>query len=371
MALTREENEELTQVERGTPGGELLRRYWHPIAVAAELTPERPKKRVRLLGEDLVIYRHPEGGFGLVREQCLHRGASLYYGFLEDGGIRGPYHGWLCDKTGRCLEQPFEPEQSMLKHAIRLPAYPVEKVRGLLFAYLGPLPAPVIPPWDVFAREDGTHQIEIHPVLNCNWLQMQETNLDPTHNTYLHNKTAYVLGLRSDWKFRPISLDFEVIEWGVMKRRTFGGDAGYKEEGHPAIFPNVLRHSSGSGPIDLHFRVPIDDTHTRTFWLGFDPSPDGSVVEEADDPPYEYIELKDEEGYFHMRSFSSQDSMAWETQGPVRDRSVEHLATGDKGVALWRQLLKENIEKVKRGEDPMGVIRDPHKYQIISFSASK
>lgn len=371
MALTREENEELTQVERGTPGGELLRRYWHPIAVAAELTPERPKKRVRLLGEDLLIYRDPQGGYGLVAEQCLHRGASLYYGFLEDGGIRCPYHGWLYDKTGHCLAQPFEPEQSMLRHAIRLPAYPVEKVRGLLFAYLGPLPAPVIPPWDVFAREDGTHQIEVHPVLNCNWLQMQETNLDPTHNTYLHNKTAYVLGLRSDWKFRPIALDFEVIEWGVIKRRTFGGDTGYKEEGHPAIFPNVLRHSSGWGPIDLHFRVPIDATHTQTFWLGFDPSPDGSVVEEADDPPHTYIELKDEEGYFHMRSFSSQDSMAWETQGPVRDRSVEHLGTGDKGVALWRQLLKENIEKVKRGEDPMGVIRDPHKYQIISFSASK
>jgi len=369
--LTKEENAELTQVGPGTPGGDLLRRYWHPTAVAAELTDERPKKRVRLLGEDLVLFREPDGSYGIMAEKCSHRGCSLYYGFLEDGGLRCAYHGWLYDRAGKILEQPFEPAESMLKHTVRHPAYPVQKVRGLLFAYLGPLPAPLIPPWDVLVREDGAHQIEVHPVLDCNWLQVQETNVDPTHNTYLHQKTGYLVGMRKSWEFRPIDLEFEVIEWGVLKRRTFGGGDGYKEEGHPAIFPNVLRHSSGWGPIDLHWRTPIDDTHTRTFWLGFEPSADGSIVEEADDPPATFIELKDDEGFFHMRSFPSQDSMAWETQGPVRDRSIEHLGASDKGVAVWRQLLKEQIDKVRRGEEPMGILRDPDKYRIIEFSTSK
>src|SRR5438105_1119354 len=134
--LTPELNERLTRVGPGTPCGELLRRYWHPISVAAELTPERPKKRVRLLGEDLVLFREADGGYGLMAEHCSHRGCSLYYGFLEDGGLRCPYHGWLYERSGRILEQPFEPAESMLKHVVRQAAYPMQRIAGLLFAYL-------------------------------------------------------------------------------------------------------------------------------------------------------------------------------------------------------------------------------------------
>jgi len=369
--LTKEENEELTQVQKGTPGGEFLRRYWHPIAVAAELTSERPKKRVRILAEDLVLFRDANGQYGLVAEQCSHRGCSLYYGFLEDGCIRCAYHGWMYDKQGKLIETPFEPEQSLLKHTLHHPAYPVIKVRGLLFAYMGPLPAPVLPPWDVIVREDGNHVIGVHGVLNCNWVQMFETNVDPTHNTFLHGKWGYLLGMRDNWKFRPIDLEFERFEWGIMKRREFGGEDGYKEEGHPILMPNILRHSSGHGPIDLQWRTPIDDTHTQSFTLDFLPSADGSIVESSEDPPWVLEELKDEEGYFHMHSFPSQDSMAWETQSPIRDRAIERLGHSDKGVVMLRQLLKEQIDRVKRGEDPLGVIREPNKYQIIAFSASK
>jgi len=369
--LTKEENDELTRVGAGTPGGELLRRYWHPIAVAEQLTPERPKKRIRLLGEDLVLFRDQAGKHGLVREECPHRGASLLYGFLDDGNIRCAYHGWMYDKTGRCVEQPFEPAQSMLKHTVRIPAYPVEKVHGLLFAYLGPLPAPLIPPWDVLAREDGTRKLAVHPVLEANWLQVQETNLDPTHNTFLHQRVRAV-NEGQPWSFVPIEeLDFEVCEWGIVKRREFGGDDPYREEGHPALFPNVLRHSAPyNGSIDIYWRTPLDDTHTQSFWMSFKPSADGSVVEENDDPPVDYPLMKDDEGFFHMQSTPSQDSMAWETQGPLRDRSRERLGASDKGVVLWRQLLKEQIEKVKRGEDPMGVIRAPT-HEIIHFALER
>ncbi|HEY3117313.1 MAG TPA: aromatic ring-hydroxylating dioxygenase subunit alpha [Chloroflexota bacterium] len=400
MVLTQTENEEMTQVGPGTPGGEFLRRYWHPISVAADLTPERPKKRVRIMGEDLVLFRTPvetaltppspaaarEGvvaapwtvageasdvTYGLVKEQCSHRGCSLYYGFLEDGNIRCAYHGWMYDKQGKIVETPFEPEQSLLKHTLRHPAYPVIKVRGLLFAYMGPAPAPILPPWDVLARRDGTHEIGVHAVLNANWLQMFETNVDPTHNTFLHSKWGFLVGMRKEFKFVPIELEFERFEFGIVKRREFGGDEAYKEEGHPILLPNVLRHSSGHGPIDLQWRTPIDDTHTQTFTLDFRPSKDGSIADSSDDPPWKFDALKDEEGYFTMKSFPSQDSMAWETQGPIRDRSLEHLGMSDKGVAMLRELLKEQIDKVKRGEEPMGVLRDPEEYDIISFSASK
>src|SRR5712692_8510507 len=126
--LTQEQNEQLTRVGPGTPMGELLRRYWQPVCAAAELTLERPKKRVGMLGEDLVVFRQADGGYGLIGEHCSHRGASLYYGFVESEGIRCPYHGWLYDPAGRCLEMPFEPAQSMMKLTLRHPAYPVEKL---------------------------------------------------------------------------------------------------------------------------------------------------------------------------------------------------------------------------------------------------
>src|SRR5437762_670949 len=142
--LTPEQNERLSRVGPGTPGGELLRRYWHPIIPAAELTAEKPKKRIRLLGEDLVIYRGADGSYGCVAEHCAHRGCSLYYGFIEDAALRCPYHGWLWSADGNCLEQPFEPEQSMLKHTVRLAAYQVQRMAGLLFVYMGPAPAPLL-----------------------------------------------------------------------------------------------------------------------------------------------------------------------------------------------------------------------------------
>jgi 5,5'-dehydrodivanillate O-demethylase len=125
--LTQEENELLTRVGPGTPGGELLRRYWHVVAAASELTEEKPKKKIKVLGEDLVLYRDRRGNYGLVAEHCAHRGASLYYGFVEEDGIRCAYHGWKYDACGKCLEQPFESPEAGFKEKISQPAYPVEK----------------------------------------------------------------------------------------------------------------------------------------------------------------------------------------------------------------------------------------------------
>jgi 5,5'-dehydrodivanillate O-demethylase len=158
MVLTKEENEILTRVGPGTPGGELLRRYWMPVAVAAELTPEEPTRFVRLLGEDLVLFRDTTGRVGLLADRCAHRGASLCYGRVEERGISCPYHGWLYDTDGKILETPPERNEAIMR-TVRQPSYPVRKYVGLYWAYLGPTPIPELPPYDTLVRRDGKRKL--------------------------------------------------------------------------------------------------------------------------------------------------------------------------------------------------------------------
>src|SRR5439155_9662965 len=219
---------------------------WHPIAGARELTEERPKMRLRILGEDLVLYKAPDGSYGLVAEQCSHRGASLYYGFLEDGCIRCPYHGWLYDAQGKCVEQPFEPRQSMMKYTIRHPAYPVEALGGLVFAYLGPADRkPLLPRWDILTREDGTRRLEIRPVLQANWLQPMENSVDGTHIYFLHENYATLArasGTGQTVRTRPLDrYGFRRFEWGILKSWYYGDDKQTQYLGRPSIFPNMQR----------------------------------------------------------------------------------------------------------------------------------
>src|SRR5437867_7670636 len=166
MVLTREENDLLTRVGPGTPAGELLRRYWFPIAFASELTEEQPTKFVRILCEDLVLFRDKAGRYGLMQDHCVHRGASLLYGRVEERGIACAYHGWLYDTQGNCLETPAVPADSKFCLTVKARAYPVQKLVGLLWAYLGPEPAPLIPPYDVWVRKDGTHRMGERPQLD-------------------------------------------------------------------------------------------------------------------------------------------------------------------------------------------------------------
>src|SRR5713226_2550503 len=140
--VTAEENELLTRIGPGTPMGELMRRYWHPVAVARELTHEIPTKFVRVLGEDLVLFLDKSGNTGLIQDHCAHRGASLLYGRVEERGISCAYHGWLYDTDGNCLETPAEPAGSMFHLTVKVRAYPVMRMAGIYFAYLGPQPVP-------------------------------------------------------------------------------------------------------------------------------------------------------------------------------------------------------------------------------------
>src|SRR6266581_232399 len=188
--LTKEENERLTKVGPGTPGGELLRRYWHPIAVAQELTDEQPTRFVRILGEDLVLFRDRRGQVGLIQDHCAHRGASLLYGRVEERGISCAYHGWLYDTAGNCLETPAEPADSKFYLTVKIKAYPVQKWLGLYWTYMGPMPAPPITKFDVWARKDGTHRVSVQPRLDCNWFQAMEKSVDPAHLPILHQETS-------------------------------------------------------------------------------------------------------------------------------------------------------------------------------------
>ena len=360
--LTAEENEYLTRVGPGTPAGELLRRYWHPVAIAADLTQESPTKFVRILGEALVLFVTPEGEAGLLNDRCAHRGASLSYGRVEARGIACAYHGWLYDTKGNCLETPAEPAGSSFCLTVKQKAYPVQKLAGLYWAYLGPAPAPIIPKYDVWARTDGWHWLRALPQLDCNWLQAMENSVDTAHLHVLHQELV-TDGFTVESTTRGtidnlVKYEMEEFEHGILKRRYFRDG---KVEEHPLLFPTVLRQANRT-----QIRVPIDDTHTWIVYVHFVPDT-ADARSNKDEVPVSYRKpFKNPLGVrhpftkFRMDEVDAQDFMAWETQGPILDRTRERLAGSDRGVVMYREMLKREIEKVQRGLEPMNVFRDPN-----------
>jgi 5,5'-dehydrodivanillate O-demethylase oxygenase subunit len=393
------ENEMLTRVGRGTPAGELLRRYWHPVCATAEFTDENPIKRFRLLGEDLVAFRLPlQDGesryrYGVVAERCSHRLASLAYGRVEADGIRCPYHGWKYGTDGTCLETPPEPKEWAYKNEIRHTSYPTEKLGGLLWTYMGPQPVPLVPRWDVLVREDGKRFIFKESIMDCNWLQAMENSVDPSHLYWLHGyrygagtRVRYGSGSRDPLYDRKAQYEekheFILFEHGILKRRITSKG---KDE-HPLLFPNILRNlTGGPRPIgesqektfrhDLQIRVPLDDTHTRVYRVNFVPNAtDRSPADQ--DVPFEIRQLKYNQTLspmeldtprYDISITGAQDSMAWETQGAITDRAQEHLGHGDRGLVVLRKLLREQIEIVQQGGQPMNVFRDPEKNTRIDL----
>src|SRR5919199_1606812 len=363
--LTKELNERLTRVGPGTPMGNLLRHYWYPIARTPELD-EEPVLAVTLLGENLALYRTDSGKLGLVSQRCPHRGASLAYGIPEDEGLRCPYHGWRFDQTGQCNEQPAEPPDSTFKDRIKIPAYPVQELGGLVWAYLGPEPVPLLPRWDILVRDDLERSIGVTH-LPINFLQAMENSMDPIHFEWLH--AVYGNYVRKRQGKTPVmtprkheQIAFDVFDYGIYKRRLLEGEDPETSDdwttGHPVLFPYILAVGDQGRP-SLQIRVPVDDAHTLHYWYR-------TTVRAPGAPPQATVELWDE-AYVHpngrlvTETIPGQDMMAWVTQGPISDRTTERLGTSDRGIILYRSLLLEQIEKVERGEDPLGVIRDPAK----------
>lgn len=373
--LSERQNETLTRVGPGTPMGALLRRYWHPIAPSSSVAV-RGTRDVRILGEDLVLYRTESGSLGLIQEKCPHRGASFCYGIVEADGIRCPYHGWRFDFEGACVELPPEPKETKLLGRVRATAYPVEELGGLVFAYLGPSPAPELPRWDALVWDNALRDIG-QATLPCNWLQIMENSVDPYHTEWLHGhhlshvkeKQGGETKLR--YKKPHAKVGFDVFEYGIIKRRMLEGGSEEDDDwkiGHPLLFPCALRVGE-HGRHRIQYRVPIDDTHTWHVWYSCYRFDGVTMPPQLVIPTYD-VAWRDGNGFI-VDFVDGGDIMAWVTQGPIADRSTEILGSSDKGIALYRRLLFEQLDRIEAGEDPLGVIRDGSANGIIELPQEK
>jgi 5,5'-dehydrodivanillate O-demethylase len=379
--LTAHENETLTRVGPGTPMGGLLRRYWYPVAALAELEG-RWTHRVRLLGEDLVLFKDRTGKFGLIGEFCPHRRASLAYGIPTEDGIRCPYHGWKFDGAGHCPEQPNEPEGSNFKDKIATAGYPVQELGGMLWAYLGPAPAPLLPRFDGYVAEGAIRMIGSTEVA-CNWLQIMENSVDPVHTEWLHGKLQEFVEEKRGGTYaisrHHLKIAFAEFEFGIYKRRLLEGqslDADDWTVGHPILFPHTLAVGSAAPDYRMYafqIRVPMDDTRTMHYWYTAFVPPPGAVVpaQLLEEVPFYHVPCVGADGEYILDMIDAQDVMAWETQGPIALRHLEKLGTTDMGVILLRNVLKRELQKVAEGLDPMGVIRDPSKAGVIELPLEK
>ena len=382
---TREENILMTRTGPGEPGGELMRRYWHPVALSEELT-DRPLP-VRVLSENLVLFRDAEGKPGLLEILCPHRRADLSYGRVENNGLRCLYHGWLFDKSGRCLEQPAEPDDSAYKDEVRQKAYPCVEVGGMVLAYMGPGEAPQVPNFHFLrAPEKNFYATKVYH--HCNWLQGNEGNLDPQHLSILHKlggggdgrggRQAEMYKITAAQK-RP-KIEVEKTRFGIRMHTT--RDAG---EGKTYlrttsyVLPNIGFFAGEGGGYgagySVHWHVPIDDEHHWRYDIYYEPAgvDRARIMEKMGSemgPNYTPVRslanrfMQDREemktGSFAGMGtwFPSHDLFAVETPGAIHDRSKEHLATSDIAVVAGRRALLNAIEDVRAGREPPLVLRD-------------
>jgi 5,5'-dehydrodivanillate O-demethylase len=363
MKMTPDENERLTRVGPGTPAGEMLRRYWWPVWFSEDLH-DKPVP-VRLLGEDLVLFRQGDGQAGLLDRHCPHRGASLELGRVEEDGLRCCYHGWKFAADGHCLDMPAEPAGSPLINEVRQDAYAVQEVAGLVFACIGPDPVPEFPRYDLLFAE-GVERNLGATLDHCNWLQRAENGVDQLHAGILHAAG-----------YPELALKRAEIEW---TREWYGVRAAYSVAGGQGKVSHCLLPANNryfGARVDdrpsqnMHFRVPVDDEKTLTFSIRAYESEDGadrvisSGLRVKERGVYELVE----DGWFGIAS-RDQDRAAQESQGIIADRTREILGTSDRGVVLFRRMVMDAIDAVERGEDPPGVVREKQS-ELIIFDASQ
>jgi 5,5'-dehydrodivanillate O-demethylase oxygenase subunit len=366
--LEQERNDMLMDVGAETPMGKLLRRYWMPIGAASEFE-DKTTKPVRLMGEDLVLYKDKSGTFGLIDRHCPHRRADLSYGYVEECGLRCNYHGWLFDEKGDCIGQPYEdtadPEQK-LRETIKIANYPVEEKGGLLWAYLGPKPVPLVPNFEPFTWKNGFVQI-VMTEIPCNWLQCQENSCDPVHFEWMHaNWSTRLADKGGDYAPTHLELEFEEFEWGISYKRVREDT----DKNHPlwtigrhCLWPNALYTGD-----HFEWRVPIDDENTLSVGWFFSRVPNDREPFVQDSIPHWYGPLEDEEtGRWLTSHVMNQDFVAWVGQGTRADRTKENLGRSDRGVAMIRKRFLDDIKRIENGEDPKGIVRDEKLNECISF----
>jgi phenylpropionate dioxygenase-like ring-hydroxylating dioxygenase large terminal subunit len=366
--------------------GEVMRRYWQPVGLSSDVTAAGKPKEIRVMGEELVLFRDDNGKPGLLGLHCSHRLTSLAYGRVEDGGIRCPFHGWLYDVGGKCLEQPAEPEPFCER--IRHLSYPCEESGGLIFAYMGPEEKkPLLPRYEVLVRKDGTRKAGSYKI-NSNFLQNLEGALDTAHASFLHVDHWSTMK-REILAMPKRTIEFTETDYGIwQKSMTHLSVAAHGRMlpiyGHffmPAGFMRIAESPTGKSPVQKFqsWYVPADDTHTVRYQVAFTPL-------DKEGRPYiwkteeEHIPPGPENDYFRnydavdtisgipvnapgtaIKGFLSQDSMVNETQGLIADRKDEHLGAMDKILTALRVSYLLAVDEVRRGRDPKHILRDPKK----------
>ena len=389
--LSREDNERLTRVGPGTPMGELMRRYWHPVATSEQLPePDCAPLRVKLLGERYVLFRDTEGRAGLLDELCMHRGASLAIGRVEEGGIRCLYHGWKFAVDGTILETPNHAD-CRYRERMKAPAYPVMEQSGLIWAYVGPKEHQ--PPFRSFASDLAAEEnrVVLRVNVKANYLQMWEGGLDSSHVSVLHTNQA-----RPSWA-RAAGVEVEVPSFTEMNdtapkfeiedtwfgyhyaaTRVVGDDRGGEATRNIRIVPAIMPHGRIiPGPMNDFYvwETPDDDYTTSTFISAWSDQPFTREyllqILGLHDPRF-YDEktgdflvswdngfLQDREGmrtnWTGFQGIEVEDAVTALSYGPLFDRSKENLVTADMAVVRLRRRMLENIRRMEAGETPMGV----------------
>lgn len=404
------QNELITRIGPGTPCGELLRRYWQPAALLDEFNPaldpamqERPLKAVRLLGQDLVLFRDGAGvdaKWGLLDRDCPHRGADLKFARHEADGIRCPFHGWKFAADGRCLETPAEPMGSTLCQRVRQRSYPVRVRSGVVFAYLGPEGStpPELPAFDCFMAP-ATHSFAFKGLWHCNWLQAVEVGIDPAHPSFLHRmlddgdgseagtfgrqfRAASVGAVHGQrWPMTRVMREFcspeirhEEVAPGLTRLTTLrliDDELTHVRVTH-SVFPQTFVIPLSETVTITQMHVPVDDTHT--YWYSFFTSFASPLDKEtmrrqrlAGVSLPDYVPRKgrhDDWGFnaeeqrtrtylgLGEEDINLHDQWAVESMGAVQDRTREHLGSSDKVIMANRRLLLKAIEAVQAGGTP-------------------
>jgi phthalate 4,5-dioxygenase oxygenase subunit len=389
--ITQGENDALTQSGPGTPCGEMMRRYWQPVALCEELPSGSAPLKVRILGEELVLFRDDQGRPGLIGLHCSHRGTDLSYGRIENGGLRCLYHGWLYDVCGHVLEQPGEPGGGANRHQIKHRAHPCEERAGVVFTYMGPGDPPLLPNYEFLTVPEPQRHVT-KTFYSCNYLQGNEGNIDPVHLSFLHQHLSEgrpslqrIVGgsgetdntlLRRD--IAP-TIEVELTDYGlrICTLRDTDRDTRYLRITN-FIMPNLAAFGGstvGEG-YAVHWHVPIDDqTHWKYIFMfnrkrpitqdlrdknRADLSPEYRLARNAVNRYQQDRTSMTKQSFTGMGfNFQSHDAFATESQGPIQDRSAENLVTSDKAIIAARKLIVNAINDVKAGRDPMHVVRDP------------
>lgn len=396
MLISRELNETLTRAGPGTEAGGVLRCYWQPAALADEVSGNRPVVPVRLLGEDLVLFRDGRGALGLIGRACPHRGADLCFGRLEDDGLRCPFHGWHFDRTGQCVAQPGEPEGSRMHENIKAVSYPVVERNGIVFAYMGPGDPPPFPNFDCF-RAPESHVFAFKGKWECNWLQAMEVGIDPAHASFLHRfledeDPADAYGKQ----FRDTAGDTEIPMTRLLRQYP-RPEISVEEAAHGMrivalrhledgrthirvtnqIFPEAISIPMSREMIITQWHVPIDDENC--YWYSMFTSFDKPVDKERmraqrlkEHRLPDYAPIKNRRNTYgfdpeEQRSttytgmgldINVHDQWAVESPGPIFDRTREHLGKTDVAIIRYRRMLRAAIASLKAGDMTALPMRD-------------